>query len=222
MRTLYHFALCPFSRKIRLMLKEKDIAHEPITEPFWEDRAAFLELNPLGNVPVFIEEDMHAYVEHVAITEYLEEVYPEIPLYGTTPQVRAETRRICNWFDHYVYADAVQPVVEERVYKYLRGQGEPDTRRLQQAYRRLPWHMEQLVKLLRQRPWLSGDAFSLADISVAAHLSVLDYFSEIHWQNYPSLKDWYAIIKSRPSFRPLLFDRVPGFKPAAHYADLDF
>ena len=222
MRTLYHFALCPFSRKIRLMLKEKDISHELVTEGFWENRSAFMDLNPLGNVPVFIEEDMTPFIEHSAIAEYLEEAYTERSLLGQTAAERGETRRVCQWWDQYVYAEVVQPVIEERVYKFLRHQGEPDTRRLQAAYRRLPWHLEQLARVLRQRPWLAGERFSLADISVASHLSVLDYFSEVAWNNHAAMKEWYAVVKSRPSFRPLLLDRVPGFKPPAQYANLDF
>ena len=204
------------------MLKEKDISHELVTEAFWENRSAFLDLSPLGNVPVFIEEDMTPFIEHSAISEYLEEAYIERNLLGTTARERGETRRICQWWDQYVHAEVVQPVIEERVYKFLRHQGEPDTRRLQAAYRRLPWHLEQLTRILRQRPWLAGERFSLADISVAAHLSVLDYFSEVAWNNNLAIKEWYAVVKSRPSFRLLLADRVPGFKPPAHYTDLDF
>ena len=222
MRTLYHFALCPFSREIRLMLKEKDISHELVTEAFWENRSAFLDINPLGNVPVFIEEDMTPFIEHAAIAEYLEEAYLDRPLLGTHTRERAEARRICQWWNQHVYAEVVQPVIEERVYKFLRHQGEPDTRRLQAAYRRLAWHLELLKNILRQRPWLAGERFSLADITAASHLSVLDYFSEVTWNSHPAIKEWYAVIKSRPSFRPLLLDRVPGFKPPAHYADLDF
>lgn len=222
MRTLYHFSLCPFSRQIRLMLKEKDIAHETVTEPFWENRAAFMDINPLGTVPVFIEEDMTAYVEHLAIAEYLEAAYPARSLLAGNVQERAEIRRVSQWWDLHVYMEVVQPVIEERVYKFLRNSGEPDTKRLQAASRRLPWHMEQLAQMLRQRPWLAGDRFSMADIAAASHLSVLDYFSDVSWKHYGAVKEWYAVVKSRPSFRSILLDRVPGFKPPVHYADLDF
>ena len=61
-----------------------------------------------------------------------------------------------------------------------------------------------------------------ADLIAAAHLSVMDYFGEMPWASFPALKAWYAPIKSRPSFRPLLSDRFPGVAPPVHYADLDF
>ena len=58
--------------------------------------------------------------------------------------------------------------------------------------------------------------------TAAAHLSVLDYQGDVDWSTSPAARDWYARIKSRPCFRPLLSDRVPGFTPPEHYADLDF
>jgi glutathione S-transferase len=53
-------------------------------------------------------------------------------------------------------------------------------------------------------------------------LSALDYYGEIPWAEYPQLTDWYTRIKSRPSFRPLLSDKIPGQPPVPHYAELDF
>jgi glutathione S-transferase len=53
-------------------------------------------------------------------------------------------------------------------------------------------------------------------------LSVLDYLGEVDWAGNPQAKEWYTRVKSRPSFRPLLMDRVRGLSPASQYADLDF
>jgi glutathione S-transferase len=71
------------------------------------------------------------------------------------------------------------------------------------------------------REWLAGRRISLADLIAAGHLSVLDFFGEISWASYPSLKTWYSKLKSRPCFRTLLSDRFPGVHPATWYADLD-
>jgi glutathione S-transferase len=51
---------------------------------------------------------------------------------------------------------------------------------------------------------------------------VLDYTGDVDWQISPPVREWYARMKSRPSFRPLLTDRIPGMPPPAHYTDLDF
>ena len=55
-------------------------------------------------------------------------------------------------------------------------------------------------------------------------LLLTNYLAEgdVPWQQFPAVREWYASIKSRPSFRPLLADQLPGFPPASHYADLDF
>ncbi|MEO0820795.1 MAG: glutathione S-transferase family protein, partial [Pseudomonadota bacterium] len=53
--------------------------------------------------------------------------------------------------------------------------------------------------------------------------SCLDYCGDVPWDDYPAVRNWYAVLKSRPSFRGLLADHVPGFPiPPPHYADLDF
>ena len=61
-----------------------------------------------------------------------------------------------------------------------------------------------------------------ADVVAASHISTIDYFGEIKWDNFPLIKQWYAIIKSRPSFRSILQDHIAGFVPYTDYANLDF
>ena len=86
----------------------------------------------------------------------------------------------------------------------------------------LRYHMTYIGHLTETRSWLAGDAMSFADLAAAAHLSALDYLGEVPWDEFETAKQWYALVKSRPSFRPLLQDRVAGFIPAGTYADLDF
>ncbi|MEO9191679.1 MAG: glutathione S-transferase family protein, partial [Acetobacteraceae bacterium] len=69
---------------------------------------------------------------------------------------------------------------------------------------------------------LAGASISLADFAAAAHFSALDYIGDVDWTVAPAAKEWYARMKSRPSFRGVLADRVPGVTPPEHYADLDF
>ena len=70
--------------------------------------------------------------------------------------------------------------------------------------------------------WLAGDQMSIADFAAAAQLSCLDYIGDVDWSRNAALKDWYAKVKSRPAFRSILADLLPGFTPPEHYADLDF
>ena len=84
------------------------------------------------------------------------------------------------------------------------------------------YHLEYLGWLAETRKWLAGSMITVADFTAAAHLSCLDFIGDVDWSVSQPAKDWYARMKSRPSFRGVLADRVPGMTPPAHYADLDF
>ena len=75
---------------------------------------------------------------------------------------------------------------------------------------------------MRTRDWLAGDRLSYADLAAAAHLSAVDYLGDVPWSEDEAAKSWYARVKSRPSFRPLLAETWPGLPPSTTYADLDF
>ena len=222
MRVLYHFPLSPFSRKVRLVLAEKRLPFELREERVWERRPEFLALNPAGQVPVLVEENGLVIPDSVVITEYLEETYREVPLMGATAAERVECRRLVAWFDGKFAREVTDKLLLEKVMKRLIGHGVPDAGAIRAGYANLRRHLAYVAELAEQRRWLAGDALSVADLAAAAHLSVLDFAGEIDWSVAPAAKDWYARIKSRPSFRPLLTDRVPGVHPPAHYADLDF
>ncbi|MGQ0665162.1 MAG: glutathione S-transferase family protein [Pseudomonadota bacterium] len=222
MRTLYHLWLSPFCRKVRVVLKEKNLAFEMKVEKVWERRPEFLALNPAGTVPVLVEEDGTVAPESGAICEYLEEVYAERRLIGDTAQARIEVRRLVAWFDLKFAREVSDNLLEEKIMKRFLGLGEPNSAAIRAGYANIHYHLEYIGWLAERRKFLAGDQFSLADIAAAAHLSALDYLGDVPWEKYERAKDWYARIKSRPSFRPLLADHIPGAPPPKHYADLDF
>ena len=218
---LYHFPLSPFCRKVRLTLAENKLEVVLVEERFWEQGAEFLRRNPAGKVPV-LKIDTKLLSESQAICEYLEETVPTPPLMPRDADTRYEVRRLCVWFDDKFHSEVTSKLLYERVHKKLMGQGYPDSKNVKSGASRIKYHIDYLGWLLEQRRWLAGDVMTLADFSAAAHLSCLDYISDVDWNRNPAVKDWYAKIKSRPSFRPLLSDHIPGFPPPAHYANLDF
>jgi glutathione S-transferase len=222
MRVLYHLPLSPFSRKVRLALAEKRIPFELRIERVWERREEFLGLNPACTVPVLQEDNGLAIADSMAICEYLDEAYPDQPLLGRTLGERAEVRRLVAWFDGKFYEEVTRNLYYERQMKRMLGRGNPDAAALRAGYANLKPHLDYLGWLAETRPWLAGSTLSLADLSAAAQLSALDYMGDVDWGLNESAKDWYARVKSRPSFRPVLADRVSGMTPPAHYADLDF
>jgi glutathione S-transferase len=134
---------------------------------------------------------------------------------GTVPTLLA-------WFDG-PFAEAVTTnLVREKYLKRVSGQGQPDAAALRVSYGNLREHMGYIGWLAETRTFLAGETMSLADLAAAAHISVLDFLGDIDWTQHSHTRDWYARIKSRPSFRSLLTDRVPGMQPPEHYVNLDF
>jgi glutathione S-transferase len=220
---LYQFPLCPFSRKVRLMLTEKGVAHELVRESPWEQRDEFADLNPAGKTPVLVEESRGiVLIDSNAICEYFEETVDRAPMIPGTAANRAEVRRLVAWFDEGLYAQVVGPLMEERMLKRLVNRSAPDTNVLRQAMRTANAHLDYIDYLLDHRRWLAGAALSLADLTCAAHLSVADYLGGLDWRGHKQTADWYMVMKSRPSFRPLLAERMDVITPPAHYDKVDF
>lgn len=222
MRTLYHLALSPQSRLIRLVLGEKRMEVHLRAEPVWERREEFLAINPAGEVPVLVEDDGTTIAGATAIAEYLEETNPEPELIAGDPAERAEIRRLVSWFDRKFDREVTDLLVGEKVMKRFLGIGEPSSEAIRAGHANMLVHLNYIGWLAERRTWLAGDRFSLADIAAAAHLSCVDYLGDVPWDRSAEARDWYARVKSRPTFRELLADHVSGLKPAPHYADLDF
>jgi len=221
MARLYHVPLSPACRKVRLSLAEKRIEVELVEEKYWEPSADFLRRNPAGKVPI-LKIDGRLLSESAAICEYIEEKHPTPSLMPRSPEERVEVRRLVNWFDDKFHQEVTSKLLYERVNKKIMGQGYPDSKNVKAGAKAIKYHLDYMAWLLDQRRWLAGDAMTLADFAAAAHLSALDYISDVDWNRSDVVKDWYAKIKSRPAFRGILADQVPGFPPPAHYADLDF
>ena len=222
MRILYHNWLSPHARKVRVALGEKKLEFDMEVEKTWERREGFLRLNPAGEVPVLVETSGTAISGAQVICEYLDESEPNPPLLGSNPLERAEVRRLCQWFDDKFDAEVTRNLVGEKVMKRFLGLGSPNSTAIRAGKSNIKLHLDYVGYLVERRTWLAGDQFTLADITAGAHLSCVDYLGDVPWTDYPLAKDWYARIKSRPSFRPLLRDHIPGVPPPKHYADLDF
>lgn len=227
---LLHHTFCPHSRFVRLALAEYGLPVELIEERVWDRRPDFLALNPAGVTPVLVEEDGTAVPGAAIIAEYLEELRtpapPERRLMSLDPLERIEVRRLAGWFNDKFFAEVSEPLVREKVYKrYMpreAGGGPPDMSAIRVARANIRYHLHYIGWLLKARNWLGGDRLSYADLAAAAHISCADYLGDVPWDEDETARNWYARIKSRPSFRPLLAVSVAGMPPAPSYADLDF
>jgi len=230
MLTLFHHGLCPQSRFVRLALGEYGITHRLVEERPWERRDDFLTMNPAGTLPVLVEDGRPPIPEARTIAEYLDETRgTELNEHRLLPRdlaARVEVRRLMSWFCDKLYAEVSGPLTNERVLKRqmsrAHGGGAPDTEAIRAALTNIRYHLAYIGWLVQTRDWLAGERLSYADLAAAAHLSSVDYLGDVPWNENEAAKNWYARVKSRPSFRPLLVDTQAGIPPSKTYADLDF
>jgi len=230
MLTLFHHPFCPHSRFIRLALSEYGISARLVEERVWERRKEFLALNPACTTPVLVEEGRLPVPGAGIIAEYLDETRgPELGSQRLLPVevgARIEVRRLMSWFNDKFFAEVTGPLTTERLYKrHLpanAGGGPPDTDVIRVARHNIRYHLAYIGWLVRTRDWLAGDRMSYADLAAATHLSAADYLGDVPWNEDEIAKTWYARVKSRPSFRPLLAETMAGIPPSETYANLDF
>lgn len=227
---LYHYPLCPFSRKVRVVLNEFGFSYKMKEVKFWKKNVELSKLNPLGEIPVLVDQEEDAVIiDSFVIAEYLDAKYNasnnllKFSFLSNDEVEKAEIRRLEMWFDKKFYNEVSKYILEERVYNtFLDNATNINTKRLKAGQKNLDNHIKYMEFLLDNRKWLAGEQFTIADISAAAQISSLDYLGEISWNKYNLLKDWYSTIKSKTSFRTILSDKIEGFTPSKYYTELDF
>jgi len=230
MLTLFHHPFCPHSRYIRLALAEHRLEAHMVEERPWDRREEFLTLNPAGTVPVLLAEGYPPVPGVATLTEFLDEIKgSELYEHRLMPLElgrRVEVRRLASWFNEKFFDEVSGPLATERFFKrHMRieqGGGPPDTDAIRAARANVRYHLAYIGWLVRTRDWLAGERMTFADLAAAAHISVVDYLGDMPWNEDEAAKTWYARVKSRPSFRPILAETWPGMTPASTYADLDF
>lgn len=213
MRRLVHLLLSPRSRFARLMLAEKRLSFDPVQA---EDFAAHL--------PLLTDEDGTECTGLWAIVDHLEGNYPDHPFVPEDARARAETLRFVDWAMGTFQDSVTRKIVYEKASQRFTGaeaRRAPDMVLIRDGRETLKSALGEIGAAAERNGYLATRECTLGDLAVAAHISALDYFGEIPWADYAAAAEWYMKMKSRPSFRPLLADRVPGQPPVSHYADLD-
>ena len=230
MPELLHLPFCPLSRFARLALSEYGVDVALIEERPWARREAFLIVNPAATLPVYFDDRRRAVPGAAIIAEHLDETLGASlgggRLLPAAVEARIEVRRLLSWFLDKFYAEVAGPLVTERIFKTMmtqaQGGGPPEMPAIRAAKTNIKYHLHYIGWLLRNRNWLAGERLSYADLAAAAQLSSVDYLGEVPWHEDEAAKQWYARMKSRPAFRPILADSLAGIPPAPNYADLDF
>ncbi|MDR2107613.1 MAG: glutathione S-transferase family protein [Holosporaceae bacterium] len=222
MRRLYHYPLCAFSRLIRICLREKALDHELIVDFPWDRQHKFSGRHVVSDLPAFTDLDGSVFEGWYAIAEHLERTYRSNSLSGITQKEKAEVRRLLTLFNVMFFADVTKNIVFEKVIKRHTEHSSPDSAVIRRGSAEIKKYFDYMSWLIDYRNWLAGDEFSLADAAAAAQISCADYTGSVKWDDYPIVKGWYVRVKSRPSFREILSDKIPSVTPPAWYKELDF
>ncbi|MEM6338476.1 MAG: glutathione S-transferase family protein [Pseudomonadota bacterium] len=223
MLTLYHHPVCPLSRQIRVFLKEFDVEFTMVKEDYWLRRREFIKINPSGSLPVIeIDKFSPILVGNYSIIEYMAEKFEDFYFMPKSTDERALVRKDIAWFNDKFYREVSKILVDEKMIRLLMHVGGPRSAFIRAAKVNLNQHFRLLSEYFEKRSHVALEKLSCADIVAASHISTVDYFGEINWDSWPLIKEWYSIIKSRPAFQTILQDRVAGFAPPLHYANLDF
>jgi glutathione S-transferase len=206
----------------RIYLKEKALEHELIVDLPWKRKNVFSQHHVFSDLPTLVDQDGMVLEGWYAIIEHLEQSYRSNSLLGVTQKEKAESRRIATLFNEMFFADVTKNIVFEKVIKKHVENSSPDSSCIRKGNSEINRYFSHIADLVNRRNWLSGNEFSLADIAAAAQISCVDYIGSIGWDNYPTVKDWYVRIKSRPSFRDILHDRIANMSPPSYYQELDF
>lgn len=223
MYILYHHPICPFSRKIRMHLAAKEINFDLVLEDIFKKRKEFASLNPRLEVPVLLD-GKFTISDSSVIAEYIEEKnITEKNIIGSSIEEKAEARRLQAWFDDLFHREVTQPILFERYFsRFLEKNHAPDSDVLRAARKNLSTHFNYIQSLLEQKKYLAGEKITIADMAAAAQISCLDYFGDINWLHYATVKEWYSLVKSHKFFSEILKDRLSGISPAECYSNLDF
>ncbi len=222
MRTLYHYPLDVFGRIVRIYLYEKSLEYQEMEDCLWNRKYKFNEHHMFSDLPTLVENNDTILEGCYSIVEYFEQSCRSCVLFGNTQKEKREVLRISSLFNTYFFADVTNIIVFEKIIKKYTDKTSPDSASLRKGSGNIKKYFDYIGWLINRRNWLAGEDFSFADISAAAQISCVDYIGSVEWEHYPEVKDWYVRIKSRPSFRSILKDRVIGINPPNFYSDLDF
>lgn len=176
------------------------------------------------HLPVFTELDGTRFEGLWAIVDHLEGAYPEHPLAPEDSQARADSLRFLDWAIGPLQDSVVRRIVYEKASPRFTGassQRAPDMLVIRAGREALKPALTVIGTAAELHGYLACRECTLGDLAVAANLSALDYFGEVPWSDHPAATEWYVRMKSRPAFRSILADRVPGQPPVSHYAELD-
>ncbi len=192
----------PYVRKVRVVMAEKKLDYELILENVWAAETKIQDSNPLGKVPCLVMEDGGAMFDSRVIVEYLDTLTPVGKLIPPNGRERAEVK--C-WE---ALADGVLDAgILVRLERTLRPESQQSPEWIKRQLDKVNAGLKAMSAGLKDTPYCTGNAFTLADVAVGCALGWLSFrFPEIDWRGeYPNLAKLFDKLAERPSFK----DTIP-------------
>lgn len=203
MLVLYDYPASPNSRKVRIALAEKGLTWEQrlIDISKGEQRSTtYLGLNPHGKVPTLHHtlpggQEINVY-DSTIINEYLEDAFPDPPLFPASPAERAHARTLEDWADNIL----IEPIGVLFAQNVFTAEARRNNARIEEARMRCVELLRRVDELLKdRRPYLLG-SYSIADVAMTPHLAYAEQFYVPFFEVLPLVGEWYVRLKNRPSF----------------------
>jgi len=203
---LYGSLTSPYVRKVRIVLKEKELPCEFVVSDAWAADSPVPALNPLGKVPVLQVDDGRVLFDSPLICEYLDSLTTErlIPAQG---EARWEALR---W---HALGQGVLDAVVTRLLESRRPAEQQSAQVIARQEEKVARSLAYADQAEKGDPYLVQDSFGFADLSLAVALAYVDFRYDHPWrEKHPRLARWLAGILSRPSFAET---EPPGIERAA-------
>ena len=220
MNKLFHYFLCPSSRFIRILLNEKKIDFDLFIENFTDPSEDYLLKNPGGFFPVLNTTFNENIVGAIVIVEYLQNLV--LPPTLMIKKNENEIRRLLFWFEFNFKNEVIIPLLKEKVFKRFEKDSLPSSHIIRTARSNLKYHMQYFDYIIKDNDFFIDDNLTYVDLFYGASITVLDYIDELNFFEFEKLKNLYSIVKSRPSFKKILADRIIGVNPHSDYLKLDY
>lgn len=194
-RQLHYSGRSPYARKVRIVLAEKQLPYEAVEVDIRKKSAAFLQLNPIGKIPVLVDENGLVFWDSTLIVEYLDDTYPQPPFYPTDTLERLRCRQ------GEELADAFTDQVVALWYEARKG--EAANSKTQAAHQA---NIDRLLGVFEQQlgqtSHLLNDQFTAVDVAAVAGLGYYNLRFGTDWRlRYPRLAQWFDVLHQRPSLQ---------------------
>ena len=188
---------CPFARKARVALREKNIDFEEIIDVPWNKNTLTKGINPLGKVPILLHKNNKPLFDSRVIVQYLDKFKPHPLMYPENHEDNISAKLV------ETVADGVCDAIVLIFLENARKKSLMSKHWIERQENKIFEGVNYLSEVLQDNGYFVGDKFNISDVSSFACLDYVDLrFPKLKWRNqYKNLKKFWDVNKDRKSFK---------------------